>query len=348
MDEARVVVARRLLEQSVHCQRLGSALYAHLLARAAADVERGGPAWEVLAGHEDDAEGSALALRFLGAVHRVVLEGRAPALGRHYPSAGGSSGAADAWPALAAALVEHRDDLRRRVEDPVQTNDVGRSAALVGGFLLVASATGLPLRLLELGTSAGLNLRFDCYRYEGGDQGFGDRASPVRFSDVFIEPYPPFATPAQVVERAGCDPRPIDPTSEEGRKTLLAYTWPDQVGRLRQLDAAIEVARRVPVSLTKASAAAWLEDGLDRPVPGVATVVFHSIVMQYLGDHERQRIDELVAEAGSASRSSAPLARLAMEPRGELADVRLCLWPGGEERLVARAGYHGRPVHWHG
>src|SRR5438034_5449361 len=113
-----------------------------------------------------DARASALALRFMGAVHRLVLEGRAPALARHYPSAGGEAGLEGAWAAFRDTLEQHRDTLRALVTSPVQTNEVGRSAALLGGFLLVARETGLPLRLLELGASAGLNLRWDHYRSE--------------------------------------------------------------------------------------------------------------------------------------------------------------------------------------
>lgn len=348
MDEARVVLARRLLEQSVHCERLGSGLYAHLLARAASDVEEGGPVWQVLRGHEADDEGSALPLRLLGAVHRVVLDGRAAALGRHYPSVGGEPDLRHAWPDFAATLEEHVHELRRLLHGPVQTNEVGRCAALVGGFLVVATETGFPLRLLEFGASAGLNLRFDHYRYEGRGATFGVPTSPVRFSDLFEGTQPPLDASLDVADRAGCDPRPIDPTSEEGRRTLLAYTWPDQRQRLLLLDGALEVARRVPAAVTAASAADWLADRLDCPVPGVATVVFHSIVMQYLREAERLAVEELFEEVGRRASVAAPLARLAMEPAGELADVRLRLWPGGRERLVAQAGYHGRPVRWLG
>ena len=46
---------------------------------------------ELLTGRGDDPVGSALALRFLGAVHRIVLDGRAPDLAALYPSVGGVS-----------------------------------------------------------------------------------------------------------------------------------------------------------------------------------------------------------------------------------------------------------------
>jgi hypothetical protein len=55
----------------------------------------------------------------------------------------------------------YADAPRPLVDDPVQTNEPARSAGLLGGFLEIARRTGLALRLLEVGASAGLNLRFD-------------------------------------------------------------------------------------------------------------------------------------------------------------------------------------------
>jgi hypothetical protein len=118
-----------------------------------------------------------VALRLMGAVHRLVLRGDAPELAAHYPSAGGRPG--DAWPVFVGVLRDHRDELRRLVKNPVQTNEPGRCVALLGGFLEVARVTGMPLRLLEVGASAGLNLRFDRYRYELGDERWGPEDSPL-------------------------------------------------------------------------------------------------------------------------------------------------------------------------
>lgn len=65
-------------------------------------------------------------------------------------------------------------------------------------------------------------------------------------------------------------------------------------------------------------------------------MVFHSIVMQYLPQSERERFERAVEQA--------PAAWLRMEAAGEMTDVRLTL--RGEERLLARAGYHGDPMEW--
>jgi hypothetical protein len=66
--------------------------------------------------------------------------------------------------------------------------------------------------------------------------------------------------------------------------------------------------------------------------------------MQYVDPAERDRVAAVLEKAGARASAAAPLARLALEPGGELADLRLTVWPGGEERLLAQAGYHGEPV----
>jgi hypothetical protein len=240
-------------------------------------------------------------------------------------------------------LIEDAEAIRSLLDRPVQTNEVGRCAALLPGFCAVASETGLPLRLLEIGASAGLNLRWDRYRYEARSFAWGEETSPVRIA-FGLEGDPPQAAAAEVVERHGCDPRPIDPATGEGALTLLSFVWPDQLERLRRLQAALELSTEVPVSVDRARAAEWAAARLSAPRPGVATVVFHSIVMQYLSDAERREFEHAVRTAGEIATDDAPLAWLRMEPAGDRAEVRLACWPGGGDRLVGRVGYHGDPV----
>ena len=282
----------------------------------------------VLQGHEADPAPSALALRLMGAVHRLVLTGDAPELT-----------GSNAWHTFLEILRDRRNRLRELVERPVQTNETARCAALLGGFLEIARATGGPLRLLEVGASAGLNLAFDRYRYELGDERWGPEGSPVTIRAA-LTGRPPLETPLEVASRAGCDTRPLDPRSEEDRLTLTSYVWMDQAERLKRLRAALDVAAETGIEVEQAGAAGWAESRLRDEHPGVTSVVFHSIVMQYLPDDERERFEEAVRSAPGS------VAWLRMEPADELTDVRLTLFPGGEERLLARAGYHGNPIDW--
>ena len=302
--------------------------------------------WDVVAGHRGDTP-----LRLMGAVHTLVLEGKAPHLARFYPSASGDAQDGDPWPAFEEVLVAHREEVRSLMRRPCQTNEVGRCAALVGGFLLVARDTGLPLSLLEIGASAGLNLRWDHYRYECGGRGFGNPGSPVGFVDVFEEGCPPFDTPVRVAARAGCDLNPMDPSRPEDRLVLLSYLWADQVARFQRLRGALEVAARIPAALDRADALTWLLQRLGARAPGTATVVFHSIVEQQMKDEARRRLLAIVEEAGRDATVDAPLAWLRMEwverPKVRV-EVRLATWPGGRERLLALPAPHGSPVRWLG
>ena len=106
------------------------------------------------------------------------------------------------------------------------------------------------------------------------------------------------------------------------------------------------MAAAVPATVERADLGEWAAARLADPVPGVATVVAHSIVWQYVPRASRDRLRAALAEAGARATADAPLAWLRMEPAGPVADVRLTTWPGGEEEVLATAEYHGIPVYW--
>lgn len=334
--------------QARYCRILGSPLYAHLLEEAASDFERGGPTVRVLAPSERDAPNTMLSLRFMGAVHRAVLKGQAPELAELYPSVGGQVDLARVWPAFSETLERIGESIRGDIGPPVQTNEVARSAALLGGFLVVAESTGLPLRVLEIGASAGLNLNFDHYFYETDARDWGDSGSPVRMLGIIQGDSFPWSAGVNVAERRGCDAAPLDPASDRDRLLLRSFVWPDQIERFALLTRALDFARTNPVEVEQADAGEWAARQLARPGEGRATVVFHSIVMMYLSDESRESLVATIEEAGQRATPSAPLAWLRMELGGDEADVRLTLWPRGEERLIAKAGYQGQAVRWLG
>ena len=351
MSGPREHVVERLDFQARSCEWIGSPLYARLIGAAAADAAAGGVVWRVLEPYAFDPEGSALVLRFMAAVHRLVLRGVAPDLAAFYPSAGGNAGDEGAERVFLATVAAHEEALRVDTAQPLQTNEVGRAAALVGGFLTVAERFELPLRVLEIGASAGLNLRWDRFLYEARGRTWGDPRSPVRLCDFNTDALPPFDVSALVHSRRGCDPHPIDPATDEGATLLLSFVWPDQLARIRLLRGAIEVARRVPATVDEAPASAWLRDRTSEPAHGVATVVYHSIVRQYLDGEERAAVSDAIDAGGRAATNDAPFGYLRMEPAEDddrVVEVRSTTWPGGAEELLAHTGYHGTGVRWLG
>jgi hypothetical protein len=349
VEPGRMVALVR--EQAGGCAALGSPLYEYLLRRVADDIEAGGPAYDVLHGHEDDPGPSALALRLMGDVHRLVLERRAPALALTYPSVGGTGDPDAAWAALRPVLTEFAEELRAALGQPPQTNEVGRSAALIGGLLHLTADHDRPLRLVEIGASAGLNLRADLFRVELADgRSVGPATSPVVLRDPWRGPPPPLRDRLDVVERLGCDLAPLDPTTTEGRLRLMSCVWPDQPERIDRLRGALQLAAEVPASLEAVGAGAFL----DRLAlqDGTTTVVWHSVMWQYLDPAEQARVAARLDELGAQASDRAGFAHLALEPRRRSPGaaheflVVLRTWPGGTEQVLGRAEPHGLPTTW--
>lgn len=288
----------------------------------------------------------------MGGVHRLVLEGEAAALAACYPSVGGSGEPESAWIAFRNVLVEQRTRLIPLLEQPPQTNEVGRASSLLGGLLHLADERPLPVALHEIGTSAGLNLRADHFWYSCGDAPvtWGPEDSPVRLTGAWFGSAPPTGAALRIVARHGTDIAPVDPTSPEGRLRLLSYVWPDQVERFARLEAAIEVARRVAVDIERSDAVTAVRQLM--PLEGHWTVLWHSVMWQYLSAADQAGIDDHLQLLGAAATSDAPVAHLFLEPTRRTPDaehqflVVLQTWPGGVRRVLGTGSAHGIPTTW--
>jgi hypothetical protein len=327
----------------------GSPIYAELLERAARDAEQGGPVARVLDGFEGHPILDAVALRLAGAVHALALSGHAPELAACYPTTGGRFEPAAAAEAFLATVAVHAETIRSRLHDQLQTNEVRRCAALLPGFLRVARHSGLPLRVREIGSSAGLNLLWDRYAYALGPHRWGAAGARPRLEADWEGPPPDLDAGVCVTSRAGCDVAPIDLRDPAERLKLESFVWPDQPERLALLREAIALARRDPPPVARVRAGDWLAGELASPEADCATVLFQSVMWWYLPEDERRRITGLVEAAGARATPREPLAWLRFEPPGpQHAEVRLRIWPGGDDRLLATAHHHGRWVRWLG
>ena len=340
-----------LLWQSNVCKDMGAPLTAEVLRVIAEDAAASAafaPIFAPFAEHTPkEFLTAAFLLRVLGALHFLALSGAAPALAACYTAGGGEGLAA----AVAQAPAAHIDVFTRFMASPPQTNEVRRSLGLVGGFLTVAAETGLPLRCLELGASAGLNMNWDRYAYEfGAGRRWGAADAALTLSGDWSGDAPPLNANVEVVEKRACDQSPINVRSEEGALRLQAYIWPEQTERLDRIRAAVDLARRTDIRVEKADAADWARANVT-PKGGTATVVYHSSFMQYPPQDIQATIVAAIEAAGEAATHDAPLAWLRKEPTGKSTthdEVRLTLWPGGEDRLLATAHSHGASVDWLG
>lgn len=335
-----------------------------LLSAAADDLAAGGVTAQVMAGCESDRGTTVPALRFAGAVHRLVLEGKVPTVAKHYRTAGGSPRPGQIWDDVEPALRKYLPELRQRVRmSQTRANEPGRNAPLYGGLLVAsqwaARAAGREgafiVRLLEAGAGAGLNLRPERIAYPLPDGTvLGDPDSSVRIDPRWTGLPPADLTePVRIAQRAGCDEEPIDPGTREGELRLCSSIWPDQVERGRQLSQTIALAAADGVRVDQAAGGDWLAAKLSQPRKGMLTVVWHVVSWQNIRHGERARGMAVIAEAARRSDHEAPLALLVYDPRRvpghhepHRYDLLLRLWPAD---IALRLGYghgHGVPFTW--
>jgi hypothetical protein len=346
-------------DQAGYCEKLGSPFTA-LLCRVLADgldcsrdTERYILEWPGDAGAFADS----VPLRVAGALHYLVRAGRVPELAELYPPKSTADPAA--LLASACAVLQNQGSfVREFLQSPPQTNEVGRSAALIAGCLDIAARTQRPLSLFELGSSAGLNLIADRYSYQFGAlrwtprsaAGVAREQSPgLALTCAWEGPEPPIRAPLDIRSRRGCDRHPLNTADPAQRARLLAYVWPDQPERIERLSGAIRTMLSAPVVVEAADAVEWIQAALPtNGEPGITRVVFHSIFWSYLDRISQDRIATHLARIGGAASADAPLAWLRFElaGQGEPVALRLTLWPGGQDELLARAHPHGAWVHW--
>jgi hypothetical protein len=305
----------------------------------------------------------------LAALHERVLAGSTHPLAEYYPSRGGMRLPDAALPALLLdfARRERNALVRTLTQRQTQTNEVGRCTLLWPALQLLAELSGRhDLALLDIGSSAGLNLGVDRYRYDYGPA-FGARGAPEGPERPLIRcdwsgPVPP---PTRVdwrlLVRMGLDPAPVDLEDEAARRWLRACLWPHDRERARRLDLALALARAEGPPVQRADdCLAAIEPWLDSLPLGVQPLVFNSWVLHYFSPEELARyqagLARLMRERGLAYLCAEPaplhpagLVRPEPAPAGSatLWSLHRCGPDGGVQHLaLAWSQAHGRWAQW--
>lgn len=253
--------------------------------------------------------GDRVGLRILAALHRLILDGDAD-LPREPGPAQRS--------AVADALRQHPEVLAHYLARVPQTNEIGRGRQLRRALAEIPG----PVRLFELGASAGLNLH------------------PEQWTDAHDAARLP-----EIVERGGCDLDPLDPRDPDDVALLRSYVWIDNPRRREALDRALAWAADMPAAVVRRSAADYAASLTLQP--GTDTVIWHSALLMYLDGDERRRLAEAIEALGARATAKARLWHISWEWRSaDDADhaLRMRSWgaaEGGSERVLAAGSTHG-------
>jgi hypothetical protein len=271
-------------------------------------------------------------LRLLGGLHHLVLTGRA------------------SWERVEDALVGERDFLRRFVaEQRVQTNEVQRCWALLPCFLEAARRLDAStIDMIELGTSAGLLLFWDRYRYryQAGEWGAAVARLELSGEERGRVPGDLLHRKLEVRARVGIDLEPVDVTSDEGALLLKSFVWADRTDRIDRLERAIGALREDPPKIVQGDFVDLLPALLSGRRTDSLTIVLQVAAAGYLDEEGWQKLRAALDEGGREG----PLAYVFAGHPEPLSHQHwglwLTTWPDGERTQLAYADFHGAWLDW--
>lgn len=177
----------------------------------------------------------------------------------------------------------------------VQTNEVRRCAYLYPMLAEIFEEHKQPLALIEIGTSAGLQLGVDQYNYSYNDEiSVTNSKTPVIISSKNIGASLSNAiyTKLKVKTRIGVDLNPIDLKDENELRWLQALIWPEHHERKELLKAAANVVTQLPLQLVRGDGIAKLEELCELIPEDEMIVVFHTHVANQIPKEGRQQLVE--------------------------------------------------------
>lgn len=339
-------------EQAAFSTMFGSPFTGQLIERMGKDFEEGGPVAVLLRDWPTNPRADALSLRLTGALHFAALSGRDAQLAALYPPGNTDWRMDDVWPVARAFLERHQGWVADFIKSAPQTNETRRSIAILAAFQAFAQTYDGPIDMLELGASAGLNTNWNHFHYKTATWEWGDSTSAVQVDTDWNGAPPPLGA-LNIRSVAACDLNPLDITDAAQRLQLRSYVWPDQPERLARFDGAVSLALAARRKVERADAAEWLQRKLPARARDTATVIYHSIFLQYPPRETRDAIAEAIRSAGEAATVDAPVAWIRVEPEALTDNVRdgirvvidLTTWPGGERRIVGYTDGHLRSVY---
>lgn len=282
-----------------------------------------------------------------GAVHYLLLKGEEHPLKEYYPSITKN-------PRTIAGCYDHfkdfcnvnRDEIIAILKSKlVQTNEVRRCAYLYPIFCLIYSKTGKPLSLIEIGTSAGLQLLWDKYSYSYDTHNiYGDRGSSVlikskikgRLTPSLLQKCPPTAS------KIGLDLHVCDLRHSEDFLWLKSLIWPEHKERLDLFERAAKVFRENPAELIEGDGVKLLTDVIEQLPKDTAVCIFHTHVANQMAKESKYELIDKIKKIGSQ--------RDVFHIYNNMWDRKLHLdyWMNGIEyhHTIGAADGHGRWFEW--
>ncbi|MEH7236707.1 DUF2332 domain-containing protein [Bacillus sp. JJ1562] len=249
-------------------------------------------------------EGQPSSNLLFGAVHYLLLQGKDHHLREFYPSiAKNPREVEESFLPFKEFCLRFSDEIIQLFQEKlVQTNEVRRCSYLFPAFQSIYGIAKKPLALIEIGTSAGLQLLWDQYSYSyGTNKVYGNKDSALHITAEVKGDKTPnlqdFIPP--VAARIGIDLHPIDLSDDENALWLKALIWPEHHERRELFEKAAEYVKVNELRLIEGDGVELLWD-LSEEIPReYAISVFHTHVANQMPSEVRLRLLEQVQLIGA-------------------------------------------------
>jgi hypothetical protein len=277
----------------------------------------------------------------LAALHLAGLRGH-PILGPIYDAA--RHGRFDDVEAAALHVVNVIHETPELVDKELwrstQTNEPGRSAILQVLIADLAAHSAENINLIEVGTSAGINLNFDQFPVRAKDDG-----NPLTLICEDLTPVDRSRKMPPVNSRVGIDPYPLDLADEDDQLWLKACLWPEERRRHDRLDAII-AARPTWPSVTELTGTALerLDDAFNLSDVTALTIVFNTWAAFYFTPQEQSAyFYEMTRRCSEANVAWISIESPMVSWPGVIVDEE-ALHRGASQIVVTNPG--SAPTHW--
>lgn len=270
-----------------------SSLYEHLAGNIANDLDL-----LKLAAHSK--HGQPVPNLLLGAVHYLLLNGVEHELSAYYASIVNepkkSSGAIICFKDF---CMQNESNIVQLLENKlVQTNEVRRCAYLYPSFCRIYKLTKKPLTLIEIGTSAGLQLLWDkyTYYYNTSNQKYGSEHSTLEISAEIIGDRLPllFEQSPPVARRIGLDLHVNNLNDSEDYLWLKALIWPEHKERNAYFEKAAHCLKSQPIELIEGDGVSILPDIVPTVSHDSSICIFHTHVANQIPAAAKKKLSEQI------------------------------------------------------
>ena len=291
------LLSQRFRNFSIKECKDSSQLYEHLTLKISEDHE-------LLELSAYSGDGQPVPNLFLAAVHFLLLSGSDHVLKHYYPSITESPlPMEDSFPHFKDFCRQQREEIISILQTKmVQTNEIRRCAYLYPSFCFIYNMVNKPLSLVEIGTSAGLQLLWDRYSYSyGTNEIFGDAESIVHLTAELRNGNTPFLLPDSppVASKIGIDLHVNDLSNRQDYLWLKSLIWPEHEDRRSLFEQAASLLMANPIELLEGDGVSLLDDVVKQIPLDSVVCIFHTHVANQIPNDQKKHLLEKVKSIGA-------------------------------------------------